>query len=382
VRKTLIVTVAAMLALTGTAAAQSPPAADSGRFYGRAEYLLWWTKDAPNHVPLVSKGFVGAPDTTILMGGTDTDFGARHGARFTLGYWLTDDRAWGVELSGFFLPKASEEQTIASPDTSGTDLKVPFFNPLLGGESSTLLSASNPTDGFFTGTATQKQTSRLWGIEGNVVMALANPRPFRVDLLGGFRYLNLSEGFSFTTNTPDIPPGPTTVFVTNDLFDASNDFYGAQLGIRGRYDAGRFTADATLKVGIGAMRQHVDVAGSLQTNFFTGSAVQSFASGLFAQATNAGSHSRTVFAVVPEVGVNVGFRLTSWASVVAGYSFLYASNVARPGDQVNRTINPTQSQAISLTNPANLSGPGQPGFKFEGSDFWAHGLNIGLAFNF
>jgi hypothetical protein len=85
---------------------------------------------------------------------------------------------------------------------------------------------------------------------------------------------------------------------------------------------------------------------------------------------------------VPEVGVNVGFRLTSWASVVAGYSFLYASNVARPGDQVDRTINPTQSQAISLTNPANLSGPGQPGFKFEGSDFWAHGLNIGLAFNF
>jgi hypothetical protein len=381
-RKILLAAVAAVLCLSGSAAAQPPAAGtDGGRFYGRAEYLLWWTKDGPNQVPLVSKGFVGAPGTEILIGGTDTDFGAHHGARLTLGYWLTNDRAWGVEASGFYLPSVSESRTVSSPDATGAHLSIPFFNTNLGRESSSPLSASSPGEGFFGGTATQEMTSRLWGVEGNVVFALANPRPVRLELLGGFRYLNLAEGFSFLTNTPDNPPGPITVFQTRDAFDATNDFYGGQIGVRGRYEAGRFMADATLKLALGAMRQHVDVAGSLTTNFF-GPTVQTFPGGYFTQRSNIGSYTRTVFAVIPEVGVNVGFRLTSWASVVAGYTFLYASNVARPGHQVDRGINPTQSQAISLTDPATLVGAARPAFKFDGSDFWAHGLNIGIALNF
>jgi hypothetical protein len=224
--------------------------------------------------------------------------------------------------------------------------------------------------------------SRLWGAEGNVVMGLANPGPWRIDLLGGIRYLNLSEKFSFGTSTPDLPPGPTTVFQTRDAFDADNDFYGGQIGLRGRYLWGRFTADATVKVAVGAMRQHVDIAGSLTTNFFNPSTVQSFVGGLFAQPTNIGSYRRDVIAVVPEAGLNVGFRVTDWASILVGYSFLYASNVVRPGNQIDRSINPSQSQAISLNNPATLVGAARPSFKFQGSDFWAHGLNAGLALNF
>ena len=129
------------------------------------------------------------------------------------------------------------------------------------------------------------------------------------------------------------------------------------------------------------MRQSVDVAGSTVTNALTPT-VQAFSGGIFAQPTNIGSHSRDVVAVVPEAGINVGFRLTDWASIVVGYTFLYASNVARPGNQIDRTINPTQSAAISLTNPAVLSGVARPEFRFKGTDFWAHGLNAGLAFSF
>jgi len=373
----LLAVLALVLGFTGTAAAQAPE-----RFYGRAEYLYWWTKDAPNQVPLVSRGFVGSPGTEVVLGGSDVDFGGHHGARLTLGYWLTDDRAWGLEASGFYLPNVTERRTIASPDRNGVDLRVPFFNPVTGTESSSPLSASNQEDGFFAGTATERTSQRLWGVDANVVFGLANPRPFRLELLGGFRYLNLKEGLTFSTNTPDIPPGPVTVFQTRDVFDTQNDFYGGQLGLRGRWDAGRFTADATLKVAVGAMRQRADVEGALTTNFFNPPTVQSFAGGLFTQRTNLGSYERHVIAVVPEAGVNVGFRLTNWASVVLGYSVLYASNVARPGDQIDRTVNPTQSQAISLTNPANLVGQARPRFKFEGSDFLTHGLNAGLAFNF
>lgn len=378
---TIVVAVlAAVLAFTGSAAAQTViPADDGGRFYGRAEYLLWWTKDSPQRVPLVTNGFLDRPATQILMGGTDIDTGRHHGGRLTLGYWLTEDHTWGVEASGFYLPTVTQQASVSSSGAPGSvHLVVPFFDPTRNQEAFTDVSSA----GEFSGTATQRFRSRLWGAEGSVVIGLANPGPWRLDLLGGIRYLNLSEGLSFSTSSPDLPPGPVTVFRTKDEFEANNDFYGGQLGLRGRYLWGRFTADATVKVAVGAMRQHIDIAGSLTTNFFNPPIVQTFGGGIFAQPTNIGSHRRDVIAVVPEAGLNVGFRVTDWATVLVGYSFLYASNVVRPGSQIDRVINPTQSQAISLSNPAPLVGAARPTFRFESSDFWAHGLNAGIAFSF
>src|SRR5262245_23179675 len=69
--------------ITAVAAAPTPASSVEGRFYGSAEYLLWWTKDAPNQVPLVTKGFVGSPGTEVLIGGKDVDFGSQNGARAT-----------------------------------------------------------------------------------------------------------------------------------------------------------------------------------------------------------------------------------------------------------------------------------------------------------
>ena len=49
----VLVVLTLVCGLVTTAAAQSA-APDSGRLYGRAEYLLWWTKNSPTPVPLVS----------------------------------------------------------------------------------------------------------------------------------------------------------------------------------------------------------------------------------------------------------------------------------------------------------------------------------------
>ena len=117
------------------------------------------------------------------------------------------------------------------------------------------------------------------------------------------------------------------------------------------------------------------------TNQFTVPVV-SYAGGYFAQPTNVGSHTRNVAAVVPEASLNVGYRLTSWLSIIAGYTFLYASNVARPGEQVDRTVNPTQSPSFGGPADKPLAGEARPRVRFEGSDFWAHGLSAGLAVSF
>ena len=86
--------------------------------------------------------------------------------------------------------------------------------------------------------------------------------------------------------------------------------------------------------------------------------------------------------MVPEVGLNVGYRLTPQATVYVGYSFLYASNVVRPGEQINRTLNTTQNVAWTGDPSVKPSGPPQPTFNFSTTDFWAQTLSVGLAYRF
>ena len=89
-----------------------------------------------------------------------------------------------------------------------------------------------------------------------------------------------------------------------------------------------------------------------------------------------------MFGVVPEIGLTAGWRLTPSLSLVAGYTFLYMNTIARPGNQIDRTINPTGIPSFSGEPPASLAGPARPAFTFNGSDFWAQGLNVGLTFSF
>ena len=58
-----------------------------------------------------------------------------------------------------------------------------------------------------------------------------------------------------------------------------------------------------------------------------------------------------------------------------GYSFIYWSDVARAGDQIDFAINPTQ---ITGT----LTGPARPEFLFDTTGFMAQGLHFGLEYNF
>ena len=367
----MLIVLLTVLGLTGVARAQTA----APGLYGSAEYLMWWTKDSPAPVPLVTDGVL-APSTRVLLGGDDVGLGGRNGARFIVGYSLNP--AWAVEAVGFFLSTGTESRSVAGSGLAGSqDLFIPFFDPTLPGENVTNLSLA----GQFAGAAQETLRSHLWGIELNGVKALTTRGPWRVELLGGLRYLKLAEEYGFATSSPDLGPGPVNVFVTQDSFDASNDFYGAQLGLRARYQAGNFMAGAAAKVAVGVMHQRVDVAGVLVTNQFTVPVV-SYAGGYFAQPTNIGSQARNVAAVVPEASLTVGYRLTGWLSISAGYTFLYASNVARPGEQIDRTVNPTQSPSFGGPVDKPLAGEPRPRSRLEGSDFWAHGLSLGLAVSF
>lgn len=343
-----------------------------GRGWIQAEYLLWWMKDGPAPVPLVSTDLIGAPGTRVLLGGDDLDPGGRHGARLTLGGWLTPDRRWGLEAAYFILPTATESRSVHDPGT-GT-LLVPFFDVTLPGESSTFLSLA----GEFAGTGVEKLDSRLQGAELNGLVRLAGSERWRVDALAGVRWVNLSETYAFLTSSPDLDP--PDVFMTRDVFAARNHFVGGQLGLRGEWTSGSWVLAGGARLGLGVMRQQVDIDGILITDIFSaGGEVERIPGGYFAQPTSMGDRTRHVFAVVPEVNVSLGYRLTAWMTVALGYTFLYASNVARPGDQVDRGINPSQSPSFENDPPPNpLVGPARPALDIEGSGFWAHGLNVAV----
>jgi len=73
--------------------------------------------------------------------------------------------------------------------------------------------------------------------------------------------------------------------------------------------------------------------------------------GLLALPSNIGTQTRNRFAVIPELGVKVGYQLTDHIRVYAGYNFLYASSVVRPGNQIDPVINRAQLPLVVARAP-------------------------------
>ena len=63
-----------------------------------------------------------------------------------------------------------------------------------------------------------------------------------------------------------------------------------------------------------------------------------------------------------------------------GYNLLYLSSVARPGDQINRSVDTRQiATDVNFNPPAQPLGPF---FSFRTTDYWVQGFTIGVAFQF
>src|SRR5262249_58253536 len=150
--------------------------------------------------------------------------------------------------------------------------------------------------------------------------------------------------------------------------------WGGQVGVETGVRLGLLTIDFRGKLGLGQMHQVADVNGA--TNVLgPGGSTTLFQGGLLALRSNIGRHQRDELAFIPEVGLNVGLQLTRQLKLYAGYSFLWVSTVARSGEQIDPVVNVTQFPIRSGAGP--LVGPARPAFDFDGTDFWAQGLNFG-----
>jgi opacity protein-like surface antigen len=367
-------------AVTGAAFAQGTPATmgSDSRWSVSAELLYAWFKHSPTPVPIITDSYLNDPDVNVLLGGGSMDTNANAGFKLT-GTYRIDSRI-GVELSGFYFPSRSTSSSVSSTGQPGSiDLFLPYFDVPDNRENVTEISYWPD----YRGSAQATLSNNLGGGELNLTWSMPPSDAWRIDLLGGFRFVQLRESYTITTSSPYNPPNPVDIWNTTDSFDARNRFYGLQVGARAAYEQGPWVGSFVGKVALGTMQQRVSVNGYLETNDYNSyGATQIFSGGYFALPTNMGNHSRNTFAVVPEIALNVGYRLTPQATVFVSGSFLYLSNVARPGEQINRNINPTQSVAYGFDPPATLVGLAQPSFNFNTSDFWASTVSIGFAYRF
>ena len=363
------------------------------RFWVRGEYLLWWIRDShfpaliTTSVPGASAlpGVLGQPGTTVLFGG-DVDNQVRSGGRFTGGFWLDDAQTIGLEANFFFLGSRSVRFDRASSGAPGSEIIArPFFDVMGGTQNAQLVAFP----GIASGEVHLSSSSRLQGAELDM---LSNPRGtpsgsnYWVSLLSGFRYLQLEEGLGITESShvnPALPAGPPlfggSSITIADQFDTHNYFYGGQIGAQMEIYWGRLSVNAVGKVALGATHEVVDIHGATAITSAAGTTVVTPV-GFLAAASNSGHFSRDVFAVVPEIGITVGWQITTQLRASVGYTFLYCSSVARPGDQIDVGLSGTQLPTDTRFNPG--AGPARPAVLLRGKDFWAQGINFGLEFRY
>jgi hypothetical protein len=383
-----------LLAEASTSCAPSSP-----RFYGGVEYLLWWVKGAPLSVPLVStgpsandEGFLVNSNTTILYGarfapatgGNDTQgFAPFSGGRLTLGYVLDPDHL--AAETRFFMLQTGSAGFMAqgnSNDLGGAGIRIPLFNtvPYTPGSATDLTMSENGlpvfVPGILAGKVNVTNSLKLWGTDATAVYNVYRSSRWELSALGGFQYLNLSEGFSLTDSLVGLSgPFLGQSGTAGDSFATSNQFFGAAIGLRGGAAWGPVSLTLTGRVAIGPSHEVLNVSGAFQAVNFTAS---SGAQGVFAQPANSGSRSSNTFAVVPEIEIKLGFDVTPAVRLTLGYDFIYYSSVVRPGDQLNRNLPKGQTfeqggSSVSLTSPSPL---------FNRTGFFAQGLSAGVAVRF
>ncbi len=372
-----------------------------GGLWVRGEYLAWDMKGMylpplvissnvnnidPVDLHLNDNGDLGATDpVTILYGGQAVNSEVRNGWKISAGVWLDNCQSVGIE-GDYFMLEDGNDSFFRNSTTGDPILARPFYNVLTGLESSVLVAYPNAFNGVVHRGSIDIDTSTAFsgaGARGIINLGCHNgcgtnwwngcPQPTmgRVDMIVGYRYLRLDDSISIVENSTQNPGGAYNI---RDQFDADNTFNGFDIGTVLKHQRGCWSFELLSKIALGNTRSRVNIDGST-TITPAGAAAQQFAGGILAQTTNIGEYQADEFAVVPELGLTVGYSLNPCWKLTAGYTWLYWSRVARAGDQIDRNLNPDLfPEAVNPAPDDHL----QPRFHFVHDDFWAHGLRVGL----
>lgn len=364
----------------------------TAKYWFRADALLWSTKSAPVPQPIVTTGSpadavpgaAGQPGTQVAFGANNYGFNYVGGIRLETGVWLDPGRVVGVE-AGYFVLIEQERDFKNQSDILGNPLIArPTINAASGRESAYY----DSLPGQVVGGVDVKLRSEFQGANCDGTFNLVQTQRVRLDALAGFRYLSLSESLNVSDQFLDATGG-TRAFAGGpinfndalgdfDSFRTTNSFYGGSGGARLYYAQGRWYITALGKVALGPVQERAIISGSTTLTDQNGHTT-TLPGGVMATAANMGRYYQSAFAVAPEGRLNFGYQITPLITMRVGYTFIYLSNVARPGSQVTRLNNPSQVPSDRSYSPSASS---VATFQFHSSSYWAQGLNFGLDFRF
>ncbi|HEV3145907.1 MAG TPA: BBP7 family outer membrane beta-barrel protein [Gemmataceae bacterium] len=385
------------------------------RFYFNAEYLLYFVKDMPAVVPLVTTGpnppvtgiggTLGGPGTVVLFPTSAIDFNPESGGRWTVGYWFPFDTRWGWDFTGMVLGRYTNTYAIA---TGPQVLSRPFFNVVTGLGDATPVAAPTGNNTASSGQVNIAINSMLWGFDSNLHWKLFGEWNRYLGFMLGYRFADLNESMNIATRRFGFAAGTTADFAgqlftapatlteidVTDFFGTHNVFQGGQVGVDFQYQYRRWVLTGFAKLGIGVTHEILNIQGNSALIAAAGSTPNVVPGGLLAVASNIGRSNLDQFALMPEGKLELGYRIFRNLTVSLGYDFEYLSRVIRPLDQVDINVNPNQVPTSFGAPPGganvqNFAGYGavtaaaeRPFRVFNQTDFFAHGADVMLTFHY
>ncbi len=379
---------------SAAAASVCPDCVPACRCWTRVDYLLWWVRNSPLPVPVVTTGdprigfdpngvntvntagAFGQPGTRVVFGGESIQLPPFSGIAAAVGGWFDDQELLGGEVGGFILEHGGKRLVAGSNAAGNPPLYFPISTGVPPQEMG--LPIADPLRGFSGGVGLI-QTLQLWGAEANAILPLGRRPGVEWTMLAGFRYADLKDRLQIYNTTTDFIFD--NVISLNDSFSTRNQFYGGQIGSRLALERNRLSVNLTGKLALGATHQFVDVRGNITQagpNPLVPPGLGAFPGGVFTQSTNIGRRTADQFSILPSLELRLGCAISERARLVVGYDILYWNRVVRPGDQIDHNVNLTQNAVLDPNGLGILVGPALPAPLFNRSDFWAQGISIGL----
>ncbi len=373
-------------------AVETAPPRPPGQFWINGEFLLWLEPAGRLATPLVTTGnattteppgALGNSDTVILFStNNELKYGNLPGARATVGGWFTHEWMIGAEASAFFVGSTGISKLFTPGETSTGVIARPFFNALTGNTSSAVVSF--PSD--FTGTLHVDSQSRLFGGEANLIGKLIRQEHYDVDIIVGYRFVELSESVQFNQialtlqddvlafNNALLPANTTVAFF--DRFATRDEFQGVQLGVQSTHCYGPMFLRAFAKFAVGPLDRIIDNSGQT-TMKSPGGTISTLPGGIFVvPPANLGHFSDTTVSMVSQCGFTFGYHCSPCLEVFGGYEILVLPEAIRASDQINPIINPELIPTFLGYNP-NAT-PHEPTVVFHSRTYWAQGINVGF----
>ncbi len=333
-----------------------------------AELLLWFPQgrstpplgiSAPNAANLV------ATDTASTVFDDRMGNGLTAGFRGDVGRYFADG-AFGIGGRVWVLGEDTGSLNYSSPG-DGNAFGIPFYNTAIAGEDA--IQINNP--GVRSGFVEASNSLSIVAAELYGRALVGESRNHRFELIGGYSHFNIQDDLFLKARSTLVNGTSEALF--EDAFQTRNEFHGGQIGSEISLQRGRWTASSMTKVHLGTMAQRVFVSGQSGQDPVPAGFDDSN-QGLFARDGVSGNRSQNLFTFAPEINLKLGYQFRKHVNFHVGYSFVYWSNVALAGEQMDRNL--------FIVDPLNSVTDSGRFVGIESDSYWVQGIDLGATIEF